>query len=252
MTVAPADALSLTITGPFAEGLTGQADNLILRAVTALSDTVGTDLRVAITLDKRLPIAAGLGGGSSDAGMALGLVDRLLGLNLGKQRLSDISRVVGADGPMCFAARSAWTEGIGERLAFEPRLPVLHAVLANPARPSPTAAVYRAYDAGPPRKADRPPPPPDWSPSSVIDWLASLRNDLEAPAVSLEAAIGDALEQMRGAGAKLTRMSGSGATVFGLFLDVSAAEDAALRIKRARPDWWVETTTLGQTASDPA
>ena len=219
-----ADRLSLGVTGPFASALAGDGDNLVLRVLRELGHVAAIgEPSLAMTLEKALPIAAGLGGGSSDAGVALRLAHRALGLDMAEDALARISRVVGADGPMCLAARSAWAEGIGDRLTFEPALPPLHAVLVNPGRPSPTGAVYRAYDAGAPKSADRPAPPADWSAASVIDWLADQRNDLQAPAVSLEPEIGAALSAMGATGARLTRMSGSGATVFGLFDDAEAA-----------------------------
>ncbi len=252
ITVAPSDALSLTVTGPFGGPLAGEGDNLILKALRALGEATGREPTLAVTLDKRLPIAAGLGGGSSDAGVALRLADAALGLKLGEDRLAELSRTVGADGPMCFAARSAWAEGIGDRLAFEPGLPPLHAVLANPGRPSPTGAVYRAYDTGPPKAADRPAPPVDWSAASVIDWLARQRNDLQAPAVSLEPEIGAVLSAMAATGAGLTRMSGSGATVFGLFQDADSATRAAANLRGDHGNWWVQATVLGDDAAKAA
>ena len=142
VTAAPADGLSLTVTGPFSAGLAADNDNLIVTALRALGDAAGIgEPGLAITLDKRLPVAAGLGGGSSDAGAALRLADRLLGLNWPEARLEEVARVVGADGPMCLRGRSAWASGIGERLQDEPRLPPLPVVLVNPRRPSPTGRV---------------------------------------------------------------------------------------------------------------
>ncbi len=249
MTLGPGPGLSLTVTGPFANALAGPGDNLILKALRALGQAAGVEPALAVTLDKRLPIAAGLGGGSSDAGAALRLADALLGLDLGDTRLSEISRVVGADGPMCLAARSAWAEGIGDRLTPAPALPPLHAVLANPGRPSPTGAVYRAYDAAPAGAADRPALPGAWTSAAVIDWLAERRNDLQAPAIGLEPAIGHALDAMTATGARLTRMSGSGATVFGLFEDAATAAAAAAALRKANPAWWVQATTLGETTA---
>lgn len=251
--VTHADRLSLTVTGPFADALAGDDDNLILRVMRELGHVAGIgEPSLAITLEKSLPIAAGLGGGSSDAGSALRLAVRALGLDLTEVELARISRVVGADGPMCLSARSAWAEDIGDRLTFEPALPPLHAVLANPGRPSPTGAVYRAYDAGATRSADRPAPPKDWSPATVIDWLACQRNDLQSPAVSLEPEIGAALSAMAATGARLTRMSGSGATVFGLFDDGESATRAAANLCSNHGDWWVEATVLGDDAAKPA
>lgn len=254
MTVSAADRLSLTVKGPFGAALTGQGDNLILTALRRLGEAAGIgDPAVAVTLDKRLPIAAGLGGGSSDAAVALRLTDAVLDLGLGEARLAGIARVIGADGPMCLAGRTAWAEGVGDRLSLERRLPPLHAVLANPGRPSPTGAVYRAYDTGlipgPTRTGDRPGPPGDWSPPAVIDWLAHQRNDLQGPAADLEPVIGQALTAMDAAGSRLTRMSGSGATVFGLFEDARTAHAAATALRAAHDDWWITATLLGDTAS---
>ncbi len=249
--VTHADRLSLTVTGLFAGALAGEDDNLILRVVRELGHVAGIgEPSLAITLEKTLPIAAGLGGGSSDAGVALRLAARALGLALPDTELARISRVVGADGPMCLAARSAWAEGVGDRVTFEPALPPLNAVLANPARPSPTGAVYRAYDAGASKSADRPAPPRDWSPATVTDWLARQRNDLQAPAVSLEPEIGAAMSAMAATGARLTRMSGSGATVFGLFDDAEAAAGAAANLRSNHGNWWVEAAVLGDDAAN--
>lgn len=244
--VEPAGRLSLTVTGPFAGGLNDGGDNLILQALRALGQATGAgDPLVAVTLDKQLPIAAGLGGGSSDAGAALKAARDSLGLTLDDAALADIAASVGADGPMCLHARAAWAEGRGDRLTFEPNLPPLHAILVNPGVPSPTGAVYRALDAGRPGTADRPGPPGDWRPSSVIDWLSARRNDLEGPAVALQPVIGETLsEAARLPGVRLVRMSGSGATVFALFDTADQAAAAARSLMAARPGWWVRDTVL--------
>ncbi|WP_349313559.1 4-(cytidine 5'-diphospho)-2-C-methyl-D-erythritol kinase [Brevundimonas subvibrioides] len=247
VTVEPADRLSLTVTGPFAGALDGQGDNLILKALRALAADRGlSDLPLHVTLDKRLPIAAGLGGGSSDAGAALRLADEVLGFGLSEDALEDLSRVVGADGPMCLRARSAWAEGVGEVLVEAPDLPALHAVLYNPGRPSPTGAVYRAYDADPSGDALRPAPPPDWTRDGILAWLGATRNDLERPAVRLEPAIGAALEAMaRQPDVRFDRMSGSGATVFGLFDTAGQAASAAANLHSNNGSGWAVATLLG-------
>ena len=189
VTAEPAGGLSLRVAGPFGEGLAGP-DNLILTALRALGEAAGIgEPGLAVTLDKQLPVAAGLGGGSSDAGAALRLAREALDLPLDNVALGQVAGVVGADGPMCLFPQTAWAEGRGDALTPEPRLPPLHAVLVNPGTPSPTGAVYRAYDAGPARAADRPAPPADWSVDAVIDWLAAQRNDLQDPAVALTPAI---------------------------------------------------------------
>jgi len=247
VSVEPSDRLSLTVTGPFAGALDGQGDNLILRALRALAADRGlTDLPLHVTLDKRLPIAAGLGGGSSDAGAALRLANDALGLGLSEGALEGLSRVVGADGPMCLRARSVWAEGVGEVLTEAPDLPPLPAVLYNPGRPSPTGAVYRAYDVGPVGDVRRPAPPRDWSVDTVIAWLADTRNDLQAPAARLEPAIAMALQDMAAQrGVRFVRMSGSGATVFGLFDTTTSAAHAARNLHSNSGDGWAVATLLG-------
>jgi len=244
VSVTRADALSLSVTGPFGGALASEGDNLILRGLRALGEAAGIGAPpVAVTLDKQLPIAAGLGGGSADAGTAIRLAARLLDLDLDETALEAVAGVVGADGPMCLRARPAWATGRGDALRDEPRLPPLHAVLLNPGLPSPTGAVYRAYDDAPAGGADCPAAPADWSPAAVIDWLAVQRNDLEAPALRVTPGIGEALAAMQGApGCRLTRMSGSGATVFGLFDDAAAAKAAAAGLERT--DWWVRRCVL--------
>ena len=247
VTVAPADRLSLTIDGPFASELAGPGDNLILRALRSLGHAAGIgEPPLAVTLEKRLPVAAGLGGGSSDAGAALRLARDALGLGLDDDVLTEIAATIGADGPMCLHARTAWAEGRGERLKPEPRLPKLPALLINPGVSSPTGEVYRAYDAGPAAAADRPPPPPAWDFGAVLDWLAGRRNDLEHAAVSRAPAIAEALAAARAlAGVRLVRMSGSGATVFALFETLADAVAAGRALAAIRPRWWITPTNLG-------
>lgn len=249
VTVQPAEHLSLTVTGPFAEGLNDGGDNLILEALRALGVATGAgDPPVAVTLDKRLPIAAGLGGGSSDAGAALKGARDVLRLPLDDAALADIAAAVGADGPMCLHARAAWAGDRGDRLTFEPRLPPLPAILINPGVPSPTGAVYRDYDngpAGPAGSAALPEPPAAWDVSSVIDWLSDQRNDLEAPAIALQPAISNALaETARLPDARLVRMSGSGATIFALFDTAESADAAARILSKEHPGWWTRSATL--------
>ena len=246
VTVERSDRLTLTVGGPFGAGLADDPDNLILRALRALGQATGIgEPLLNVHLDKRLPIAAGLGGGSSDAGAALKLARDALGLNIDDGALAEIAASIGADGPMCLHARSAWAEGRGEVLTFEPALPPLHALLVNPVVPSPTGAVYRAYDAAPRPLDARPAPPATWKAPGVIDWLAAQRNDLESPAISLQPAIGVAMKALAALpGARLTRMSGSGATVFALFDTREAATDAARHLTAEQPGWWIAPTTL--------
>lgn len=246
ITVRPADRLSLSVTGPFGAGLSEGDDNLVLRALRDLGRAAAVgDPPLAVGLDKRLPVAAGLGGGSSDAGAALTLARDVLGLPLDDAALAEIAAGIGADGPMCLHARAAWAEGRGDRLIFEPALPALPAVLVNPGVPSPTGAVYRAYDDGPAFAADRPASPQAWTVDAIATWLRGCRNDLQAPAVALQPAIGQALEAAAALpGALLARMSGSGATVFALFAAREAAAGAARDLSAAHPEWWVRSTVL--------
>ncbi|GLS00746.1 4-diphosphocytidyl-2-C-methyl-D-erythritol kinase [Brevundimonas denitrificans] len=246
LTVEAADGLSLAVTGPFADALQAEDDNLVLKAVRALGAAAGIgEPGLRITLDKQLPVAAGLGGGSSDAGAVLKLARDALGLPFDDAALAEIAAALAADGPMCLHARAAWAEGRGDVLTFEAGLLALPALLVNPGVPSSTGAVYRAFDAGSPGEARRPAPPSDWDAASVIDWLAIQRNDLEAPAAALAPAIGEALAATADLpGARLTRMSGSGATVFALFDTARAAEVAGRALAALHPDWWVRPTVL--------
>src|SRR5690606_36791777 len=146
VTAAPADRLTLSVHGPFADGQDGPGSNLILSAIHASGTASG--LRpppLAATLEQRLPVAAGLGGGSSDVGAALKLARDILAPDLDDAALAGIAAVVGADGPMRLHARTAWAEGRGDRLDFEPGLPPSPAVLVNPGVAPPTGAVYAAY-----------------------------------------------------------------------------------------------------------
>lgn len=246
LSAAPAKRLSLTVTGPFAGALEGEGDNLVLRAVRALGAAAGIgEPGLRLVLDKQLPVAAGLGGGSSDAGAALKLARDVLALPFDDAALAEIAAGLGADGPMCLHGRAAWAGGRGDRLAFEPALPALPCLLVNPGVLSSTGAVYRAFDAGPPREADMPSPPLDWSAQAVVAWLGAGRNDLEPPALALQPAIGGALAAVEDLpGVRLTRMSGSGATVFGLFDSREAAAAAGRGLRSRHPGWWARDAVL--------
>jgi 4-diphosphocytidyl-2-C-methyl-D-erythritol kinase len=213
VTAEPADALSLDVTGPFAGALAGEGDNLVLRAARIVGATA------ALTLEKRLPVAAGLGGGSADAAAVL----RLFGGSVAD------AAALGADVPACLLSRTARGEGRGDELHAVEELglagtPVL---LVNPNIPLPTGPVFAGWDG-----VDHGP---------LGDWETG-RNDLEAPARALVPEIGAVLEAL--AGARLARMSGSGATCFGLYENEAAREAAAARISALRPDWWLSQTRL--------
>jgi 4-diphosphocytidyl-2-C-methyl-D-erythritol kinase len=243
----PADTLSLSIRGPFGAGLSAEADNLVLRAARALlahAGQPGAGARLVLT--KALPIAAGLGGGSSDAGAALRLLNEMLGLGFSEARLEAVAAEIGADGAACVRGRMLTAQGRGERLSPAPAMPPLPAVLVNPGVPSPTGAVYRAYDdGGAPGGDDLPAAPVMTTAAEAAVWLAGCRNDLEPPALALEPRIGEALAALKSAPESLlARMSGSGATCFALCASASDAEALAARLAAANPGWWVKACTL--------
>jgi 4-diphosphocytidyl-2-C-methyl-D-erythritol kinase len=245
---APAGALGLKVIGPFGNGLSADDDNLVMRAAHALLLRAGGVRRpIALTLDKRLPVAAGLGGGSSDAGAALRLLREALEIDLTDDALEAVAAGLGADGAACLWARPVIAEGRGERLSPAPAMPALDVVLVNPGAAVATPAVYRAYDAaGRFGGADRPPMPETFeSAADVAGWLTLTRNDLEAPAVDLAPEIGDVLALIGDEPETLfARMSGSGATCFALCASDVEAEGLAERLEALKPDWWVRRCRL--------
>jgi 4-diphosphocytidyl-2-C-methyl-D-erythritol kinase len=247
--LSPAAALELVMTGPFAAAAGPAQDNLVLRALGALEARAGLALPpLRILLDKQLPVAAGLGGGSSDAGALLRLIDRAFELELPDDLLVEAASEVGADGPMCLQGAPALALGRGDVLTPAPILPELHAVLVNPGVPSPTGAVYRAYDEAGARGGAEAPPLPDAfeSAEELAAMLAGARNDLEAPAVALQPAIGEVLDRLADeADVLLARMSGSGATCFALCPGDLEARSLSETLSAERPGWWVQACRLG-------
>jgi 4-diphosphocytidyl-2-C-methyl-D-erythritol kinase len=243
------EALGLSVGGRFGEGLGAGEDNLVLRAARALIAAIDTaPPRFCLTLTKDLPLAAGLGGGSSDAGAVLRLIRDTMAPQVDDAALEAIAVSLGSDGAACLWARPVIAEGRGERLSPAPRLPRLDAVLVNPLVASPTGPVYRAYDAtGAPGGADRPAMPKAFeSAEELAGFLALCRNDLEAPAASLAPAIGDVLETLRSEPETLlARVSGSGATCFALCAGDIEAKTLTERLERMRPGWWVRRCRLG-------
>jgi 4-diphosphocytidyl-2-C-methyl-D-erythritol kinase len=243
----PDEALTLAIDGPFGIGLSAGDDNLVLRAGRALLNHAGRpDAGARLVLTKALPIAAGLGGGSSDAGAALRLLNGMLDLGFDEPALEAVAAEIGADGAACLRGRLLIAQGRGERLSPAPPLPPLPCVLVNPGVPSPTGAVYRAYDAsGAPGAADLPEAPPVSTPTEAAAWLATCRNDLEPPALALEPRIAEALAALKAAPQTLlARMSGSGATCFALCSSLLDAQALAAGLSGANPGWWVRACIL--------
>jgi 4-diphosphocytidyl-2-C-methyl-D-erythritol kinase len=238
---APAAGLKLEIGGPFAAGLAGEADNLVLRAARALAEAAGVPARARLRLTKRLPVASGIGGGSADAAAALIALAKVWRLEIAPDRLVAIGLALGADVPMCLAGRTAFVGGIGEEIAPAPALPRFWLVLANPGVTVPTPAVYRAYATASTRfsAAGRFAEPPADA-RALADLLNARGNDLTDTAVRLAPAIGEVLTALQALpGALVVRMSGSGATCFAVFTDEDAASAAADRLAADRPRWWV-------------
>ena len=231
------------MSGPEAAALTGlDGDNLVMRAARAFAAHHGIKSGAALHLDKQLPVASGIGGGSSDAAATLRALARLWERPLDPAAV-EIAASLGADVPACLAAQPVWVGGIGERLDPLPDLPPLGIVLANPRRELPTAAVFRArqgaFTAGEqPRVAPR-------DVAALLALLKECRNDLTEAALSLQPEIAtvlaalDALPDVR-----LARMSGSGATCFALFDGRAVAGRAAALLSRGEPRWWVRAGAL--------
>jgi 4-diphosphocytidyl-2-C-methyl-D-erythritol kinase len=235
----PAEGLSLTIEGPFARDLGAGADNLVIRAATLLSGSASGS-GAAIRLTKSLPIASGIGGGSADAAATLRLLSRLWRVPL---PAADRVLALGADVPVCLGNRAARFGGIGERLV-PVALPPFWLVLANPGVPVPTGAVFRGL-------AGRDNAAMDeiagfGSVPALVGFLARQRNDLEAPALRIAPEIGAVLAALRAQpGCAVARMSGSGATCFGLFASEAGAHGAADALRAARAGWWVVAAPVG-------
>lgn len=223
------------------------ADNLCLRARDALR-TAFPDLTrapVQIDLDKRLPVASGVGGGSSDAAATLKLLAAHWSLTVKDSDLAAIAAPLGADLPMCLKTSPLIARGIGDEIQPLQTFPELHLVLANPGIAVTTPDVFRRLTVkiNPPL----PPLPSRMDAASVIDWLKSTRNDLQAAAIAVAPLIADCLAALENSGAQFVRMSGSGATCFGIFHDQNAAALAAQDILLQHPDWFVVATRCGGT-----
>lgn len=264
LTLAPGPELSLSVDGPTAGAAGPAGDNLVIRAARALAARRPALALGAFHLVKRLPAAAGIGGGSSDAAAALRLLAELNGLGLDDPDVAAAARATGADVPVCLDPRARTMRGAGEDVGPPLDLPPLFAVLVNPGVAVPTSAVFRRLGLAPGQRREAPirddhpaaamshggeaspgcsAPLATAGTSEAISTLAAARNDLEPPALALAPEIGAALAALRSApGCRLARMSGSGATVFGLFGDCHEAARAARAIGAAEPGWWVRPT----------
>jgi 4-diphosphocytidyl-2-C-methyl-D-erythritol kinase len=241
--------LRLTVMGRFAGTLRDASepdDNLAVRAAMALLAATGREAApTRLTLTKRLPIAAGLGGGSADAAAVLRLLDRQWSLRLSAARLAKIGLGLGADVPMCLLSRPLTARGIGEQVAPVAGMPALPMVLACPPAKVSTAAVFAALD-GRARRGLPAPPAALATPDALASWLQRTRNDLGKAAEAVSGQAGAAARALAGDPECLfARMSGSGATAFGIFASPAAAKRAAARLRAKRPRWWVVPTITG-------
>lgn len=237
----PAPADKLTISGPFGTGLTSGEGNLVLRAVAAFRANWPDHVpaRLAFNLKKNLPVAAGLGGGSADAAAVLRLMAALGPALIPEHQLLAVAAELGADVPMCLLSRPCRARGVGERLTALASFPKSYVVLVNPLVPVVTADVFRRLQVheneGLPEL-----PEPLTRPAQLGIWLGETRNDLEPPAIALVPAIGQLRDALgKAPGCVLARMSGSGATVFGLFGSSTQAHQAAHDLREKWPAYWV-------------
>ena len=229
-----ADKLLLTVTGPRAAGVPTDSSNLVLRAAKLLDANKGA----RITLEKNLPAASGIGGGSSDAAAAMRGLCRLWQVEPSNDVIA-----LGADLPVCMKAQPTRMRGIGDQLTGIQQLPDTWLVLVNPNVEVATPEVFL-------RLVDKAQPPmgaiPDFHlAQDFADWLKTTRNDLQAPAIEIEPLIGEVISVIEAQhGCLISRMSGSGATCWGLFATKKAADDAAAAIQSLKPDWWSTATKI--------
>lgn len=239
LAIEEAPDLSLAIEGPFAQGLKGESDNLVLRAARALG--IGG---AKLTLTKNLPVASGIGGGSADAAAALRGLDRLWNTQKDQAGLCEIAASLGSDISVCVLSAPSFMEGRGEILRAPDAMPRIPMLLVNPGVAVPTKDVFAALDQ---RSGVEMALPRGrfGDTADLLRFLDTTRNDLEAPAIGLQPVIGEVLAAMRALpGALLVRMSGSGATCFGIFADDDCCERAARTLQQAAPDWWVAPTCV--------
>jgi len=247
LSFAPGGDLALTVQGPGAAAAGAGDDNLVLKAARALALRRPDIALGAFHLDKRLPVAAGLGGGSADAAAALRLIAQANGIARDEPDLYAAARATGADVPVCLDPRARIMRGIGEVLSAPLSLPPLPAVLVNPGVALPTKAVFAGWKPGSaqPAASDLAAIAEVARGDQLLHLLAAQANDLEAPASALKPIIADILVALRAvSGCRLARMSGSGATCFGLFAAADDAAAAAKLLSATQPAWWVKATTL--------
>ena len=252
LTLTPGSNLDLKMLGPLAQACGDTSDNLVLKAARLLGERVPDMKAGSFSLDKVLPVAAGIGGGSADAAAALRLLSQLNGLALDDSRVIEVARLTGADVPVCVDSRGCVMTGVGERL--QPlNLPKMPCVMVNPGVPVATKDVFAALGL---RKGElrvsagdvllqKPWPDAEASLEDWVEALAASSNDLEAPALRVQPVIGEVISALNATnGAWLARMSGSGATCFAIYENTADAGRAAEKLRREHPAWWVHAGTL--------
>jgi 4-diphosphocytidyl-2-C-methyl-D-erythritol kinase len=243
LTLQPGGDAGLDILGPFAGNCGAAADNLVLKAAAALRARVAGLTAGRFVLEKQLPVAAGIGGGSADAAAALRLLARRNGISLDDARLAEAALQVGADVPVCLASQARIMRGVGEQLSAPVALPPLAAVLVNPGVPLGTRDVFARFSLKPDGARTGNGVPADFE--SLIGWLDRQGNDLTAAAITCAPVIAEVLTALYAlGGARLARMSGSGATCFALFGSPAEAEAGARRLQAVHAGWWIAATEL--------
>lgn len=239
LTLEPGPTLTLSVAGPFADAAGADGDNLVLKAARAAAERIEGLALGAFALVKRIPVAAGLGGGSADAGAALRLIAQANDLDPADSRLTDAAAATGSDVPACLASHALRMTGRGDIL--EPvEFPPMAAVLTNPMKPVATADVFRALGLS---AGEQPAPP--LSSAHPAEEIARGRNDLEPAAIRIAPEIGVGLMLLASqTGCRTARMSGSGATIFGLFRTQQDARRAARALAKVAPGWWIRATML--------
>jgi 4-diphosphocytidyl-2-C-methyl-D-erythritol kinase len=244
LTLQSGGTIGLDVSGPFAGASGPPADNLVLKAAAALARCVEGLKAGHFQLEKNIPAAAGLGGGSADAAAALRLLARANGLGIDDARLMVAALETGADVPVCLASRACKMRGLGERLSPPLELPLLPAVLVNPGAALATRDVFARFGGRFDSRDDGAEVPRE--PDALMDWLAHRGNDLTPAAIACLPVIAEVLAALRAApGARLVRMSGSGATCFALFATAGEAAAAAWMLEARHAGWWVCPATIG-------
>lgn len=242
---APHDGLFIDVEGPFATELSAPHENLVYKAARLLAAEYRVQATGRITLQKNLPTASGIGGGSSDAATTLLGLSKLWGLPEEQGRLARLAQQLGADVPACLIRKPVWVEGIGEKITRLPEMPDMHFVLANPRVPTQTAAVFRNFH-------EKFSPPIQFSGrrKTLPEWIADMklyRNDLTAAALGISPVIGAVLHDIADTpNCHFARLSGSGATCFGVFDTAEAAHAAVNKLLQQHPRWWVVATKLAR------